>query len=122
MKLLVLLSKLLVIVSAAAFAKIGFAEDAAPRRVSHTAAVQSATAKVTPDYSPIARQLKIQGAVQLDAVIAEDGTVERVDIVSGNPVLTRPAADALKKWRFKPFTDGDKPVKVVASFDFEFKL
>jgi periplasmic protein TonB len=100
---------------------IGLAEDA-PKRVSHTAALQLAVTKVTPEYSPIAKQLKIQGAVQLDAVISEDGSVEKVDIVSGNPVLTKPAAEALKKWRFKPFLDGDKPVKVVATFDFDFKL
>ena len=95
---------------------------AEPKRISHTAAVESATAKVMPDYSPIAKQLKIQGSVQLDAVIAEDGTVEKVDVVSGNPVLTKPAAEALKKWRFKPFVDGDKASKVVASFEFDFKL
>jgi len=111
-----LLLQVLTMVSVAAFA------DDAPKRVSHTAAVQAATEKVAPTYSPIAKQLKIQGSVQLDAVIAEDGTVEKVDIVSGNPVLTKPAAEALKKWKFKPFTDADKPVKVVASFDFEFKL
>ena len=99
----------------------GFAEQA-PRRVSHTAAVEAATAKVTPEYSAIARQLKIQGSVQLDAVIAEDGSVEKVEVISGNPVLTKPAAEALKKWRFKPFSDGDKPVKVIATFDFDFKL
>jgi periplasmic protein TonB len=115
MKGLVLLS-VLTIVSVA-----GFAEDT-PKRVSHVAAIESATTKVTPEYSAIARQLKIQGSVQLDAVIAEDGSVEKVDIVSGNPVLTKSAADALKKWRFKPFLEGDKPMKVIASFDFDFKL
>jgi periplasmic protein TonB len=116
MKGLVLLLEALMLVSAT-----GLAEDA-PKRVSHTAALQLATTKVTPEYSAIAKQLKIQGAVELDAVIAEDGSVEKVDIVSGNPVLTKPAAEALKKWRFKPFLDGDKPVKVIASFDFDFKL
>jgi TonB family protein len=99
----------------------GFAEDA-PKRVPHAAAVQSATSKTVPDYSPIAKQLKIQGSVELDAVIAEDGSVEKVNIISGNPVLTKPASEALKKWRFKPFLEGDKPIKVVASFDFDFKL
>ena len=93
-----------------------------PKRVSHTAALESATNKVTPDYSAIAKQLKIQGAVHLDAVIAEDGSVERVDIVSGNPLLTKPASEALKKWRFKPFLDAEKPVKVIATFDFAFRL
>ena len=82
-----------------------------PKRISHTAAVESATAKVVPHYSPIAKQLKIEESVQLDAGIVEDGTVEKVDVVSGNPVLTKPTAEALKKWRFKPFVDGDKDVK-----------
>jgi periplasmic protein TonB len=116
MKSLLLISLGLTMVSMA-----GFADDA-PKRVSHTAAVQSATAKVAPEYTAIAKQLKIQGSVQLDVVIAEDGSVEKVDIVSGNPVLTKPASEALKKWHFKPFMDGDKPVKVVATFDFDFKL
>jgi protein TonB len=102
-------------------AGVGFGEDAV-HRVSHAVAVQSVTTKVVPEYSPIAKQLKIQGTVQLDAVIGEDGSVERVDIVSGNPVLTKPASDALKKWRFKPFMDGDKPIKVIATFDFDFKM
>jgi TonB family protein len=102
-------------------AGLSFGEDTI-HRVSHTVALQSATTKVVPEYSPIAKQLKIQGSVQLDAVIAEDGSVERVDIVSGNPVLTKPASDALKKWHFKPFTDGDKPIKVIATFDFDFKM
>lgn len=102
-------------------AGLGSGEEAA-RRISHAVALQSVTTKVVPEYSPIAKQLKIQGSVQLDAVIAEDGSVEKVDIVSGNPVLTKPAADALKKWHFKPFTEGDKPIKVIATFDFDFKM
>jgi periplasmic protein TonB len=96
--------------------------EEAIHRVSHTVALQSVTTKVVPEYSPIAKELKIQGSVQLDAVISEDGSVERVEIVSGNPVLTKPASEALKKWHFKPFTDGDKPIKVIATFDFDFKM
>jgi periplasmic protein TonB len=102
-------------------AAVGSGEEAV-HRVSHTVALQSVTTKIVPEYSPIAKQLKIQGSVQLDAVIAEDGSVERVDIVSGNPVLTKPASEALKKWHFKPFMDGDKPIKVIATFDFDFKI
>ncbi|MBV8729200.1 MAG: energy transducer TonB [Acidobacteriia bacterium] len=98
-----------------------FAEDT-PKRVPHATAVQSVTTKIVPDYSPIAKQLKIQGSVELEAVIAEDGSVEKVNIISGNPVLTKPASEALKKWKFKPFLEGDKPIKVVSSFDFDFKL
>ncbi len=41
------------------------------------------------------RQLKIEGKVELEAVVSENGTVEKVNIVSGNPVLTKPAVESL---------------------------
>jgi hypothetical protein len=57
----------------------GFAsgEDAI-HQLSHTVVLHSVTTKVVPEHSPVARQLKIQGSVQLDAVIVEDGSVEKV--------------------------------------------
>ena len=100
---------------------VGLAEDE-PRRISQASAVQVAMVKVPPEYSAMARQLRIQGSVQLDVVIAEDGSVARVDILSGNPVLTKSSSEAMKKWHFKPFLEGDRRVKVVATFDFDFKL
>jgi protein TonB len=70
----------------------------------------------------MARQLKIEGQVELEAIVAENGAVEKVNIVSGNPVLTRPAVDAIKKWKFSPFTDGGKVVKAVVPVSMSFKL
>jgi TonB family protein len=61
--------------------------------------------KVQPDYPNIARQLKIQGAVELEVEVGESGEVVKVDIVSGNPVLTQSAAQAVKRWKFKPFLE-----------------
>jgi TonB family protein len=92
-----------------------------PKRVSHADALAAALTKVTPEYPMMARQLKISGSVELEANVAEDGTVESVHIVSGNPVLTKPAADAVKKWKFKPFTSDGKPVKAVAQIALAFK-
>jgi outer membrane biosynthesis protein TonB len=48
--------------------------------------------------------------------------VEKVNIKSGNPMLTKPAAEALKRWRFRPFTTGGKPVPALAEMSFNFKL
>jgi protein TonB len=90
--------------------------------VSRAEAVSAAVTKVQPDYPPMARQLRIEGSVNLEAVVAETGTVEKVNIVTGNPVLTRPSAEALKKWQFKPFTTGGKPVRALAPVTFTFKL
>ena len=71
---------------------------------------------------PIARQLKIEGSVELEAVVTETGAVEKVNIVSGNPVLTRPASDAIKKWKFAPFTSDGKAVKALVPVTLSFKM
>jgi protein TonB len=92
------------------------------KKISKTEALTAATSKVQPDFPPVARQLKIEGTVELEAVVAETGIVEKVNIVSGNPVLTRPAADAVRKWKFQPFTADGKPAKALAPVTFTFKL
>src|ERR1019366_8476767 len=84
------------------FAGTGLAHYA-PKKVTKNEGLNAVTSKVSPDYPPIARQLKIVGDVELEVLVAETGTVEKVNIVSGNPVLTRPASEALKKWKFAPF-------------------
>ncbi len=92
------------------------------KKISRTEATQAATRKVQPEYPPIAKQLKVEGTVELEAVIGEDGKVEKVNILSGNAMLTRAGADALKQWKFAPFTEDGKPVKAVAPFTFTFKM
>jgi len=93
-----------------------------PKKVTKSEGLNAATSKVQPEYPAIARQLKIEGSVELEAVVSESGTVETVNIVSGNPVLTRPAADALRKWKFVPFTAEGKTVKAVVPVGLNFKL
>jgi periplasmic protein TonB len=99
----------------------GWGQDQ-PRKLSRTEATAAAVSKPSPAYPAIARQLKIQGEVELEAVIATDGTVEDVHVVSGNPTLTKPAAETVKKWKFNPIKDGDKAVKALAPISIAFKL
>lgn len=91
-----------------------------PKRISQAEAMSAATSKVQPEYPALARQLKISGAVDLEVTIAENGAVEAVTPVSGNPVLTKPAADCLKKWKFKPILQDGSPVKAMAVLKFNF--
>ena len=98
-----------------------YAEDA-PKKVSKAEGLNAVTTKVPPDYPAIAKQLKIEGSVELEALIAESGTVEKVNIVSGNPVLTRPAVDAVKKWKFAPFTADGKTVKALVPVSLTFHM
>ena len=100
-------------------ALVGAAQDA-PRKITHSEAMSAVVTKVQPEFPALAKQLKIGGEVELDVTIGENGGVEAVAPVSGNPVLTKPAADALKKWKFKPFLRDGNPVKVQAAIKISF--
>jgi TonB family protein len=90
--------------------------------VSKTDAMRNATSKVAPTYPPMARQLGMQGDVEVEARITEDGSVESVKPLTGNPVLLNAAVAAMKQWKFTPFTNEGKAVKAVAPVVFTFKL
>jgi TonB family protein len=57
--------------------------------------------RVAPEYPRIAVSLKIIGAVKLQAVVRADGTVRKVRVVGGHPVLAEAAIAAVMKWRFE---------------------
>lgn len=90
--------------------------------VSKTDAMKNATSKVAPVYPPMARQLGMQGDVEVEARITADGSVESVKPLTGNPVLLNAAVAAMKQWKFTPFTNEGKAVKAVAPISFTFKL
>ncbi len=98
----------------------GFAQEP-EKKLSRAEALQTAVSKVQPQYPPMALQLRIEGEVDLEAVVSETGSVEKVNILSGNPVLTKPAAEALKKWKFKPFMADGKAQRVLAPVSITFK-
>ncbi len=83
-------------------------------------AKKAAIEKPAPAYPMVARQLKLKGKVELEATVSEAGSVDDVKVVSGNPVLAKPAQDAVKKWRFKPFLADGQPAPAIVSLSFEF--
>ena len=54
--------------------------------------------------------------------VATDGSVERLELAqtSGNRDLDRAALEAVRRWRFKPATQGGQPVvaDVIVPLDF----
>ncbi len=102
-----------------AVAAHGWADQ--PQRVSGATALKAVVSKVDPEYPSVARQLKIEGEAQLEVLVDEAGSVEKVDVVSGNPVLTKAAADAVKKWRFSPFAVDGKATKAIAPVTVTFR-
>ena len=75
--------------------------------------------KVAPVYPAQARGL--EGEVVLQAVIAKDGSVQSVDLVSGNPVLAESAAEAVRQWRYQPYVLNGQPVEVETRIQVNFK-
>ena len=94
-----------------------------PLRVSEADARKAVVKKIEPEYPAMARQVRLSGRVQVDVIIDAAGNVEKVNIVRGNVLLSSSAANALKRWKFTPFTGaGAKPVKAIASLTFDFHL
>jgi protein TonB len=78
--------------------------------------------EVRPQYPPLARQARIQGSVVLQAVIGKDGTIQNLRVVSGHPMLTSAALEAVKQWRYKPYFLNGEPVEVDTQITVNFTL
>jgi protein TonB len=110
-----------VIALVALLGSVAFAQDA-PKKITRAEALGAVVTKVQTDYPAVAKQLKIEGSVELEAVVGENGEVIKVNIVSGNPVLTAAAVQAVKRWKFKPFLEDGKPIQVLAPVKLDYKL
>jgi protein TonB len=78
--------------------------------------------KPLPVYPPIARQARISGTVQLIGIIAKDGTIQQLRVVSGNPLLVPAALDAVRQWIYRPTLLNGQAVEVIAPIDVTFTL
>jgi len=94
---------------------------AADMKVTHQDAVRNALKRTTPEYSPMAKQMRIQGDVEVEVKISDSGDVADVKVVTGNPMLSAPVVKAVKDWKFTPFTEDGKAATAVATLRFTFK-
>jgi protein TonB len=99
-------------------------KKAIPKRIRVGGSVQKArlAKRVSPRYPPLARQARIQGTVKLTAIIARDGSVEKLEVGSGHPLLVPSAIEAVRQWRYKPTLLNGVAVEVVTQIDVIFKL
>lgn len=90
--------------------------------ISPEEAAKHLLSKIDPAYSPMAKQLRIQGDVVLRIVISESGAVKLRAIESGSPLLSSSAIDAIIKWRYSPFLVAGKPSAVETVVTIPFSL
>jgi TonB family protein len=85
-------------------------------------AAQNVSVSVPPDYPLLARQMKVQGAVILQALISREGSIQELQIVSGPGILAAAAREAVKQWRFKPYYQSGQPVETLARITVNFTI
>jgi periplasmic protein TonB len=85
-------------------------------------ATQSVTVSVPPDYPLLARQMRVQGAVRLQALISREGTIQELQILSGPGILAAAAREAVKQWHFKPYIQNGQPVETQARITVNFTI
>jgi protein TonB len=73
-----------------------------------------------PVYPLEARQLHVQGTVVLEATINEQGLIENLRVISGSPLLSKSALDAVRKWRYSPYLLNGKPIAKDAQINITF--
>jgi len=95
---------------------------AAPIEISESSVQALLIRRVAPMYPPLARQARIQGSVILKIVINKDGDVRDVQLYSGHPMLAPAAIEAVKQWKYQPYTKDGEVVEVSTMVRVNFNI
>lgn len=78
--------------------------------------------RVEPQYPAEALAQKIQGLVTLEVQIGTEGAVHNIAVVDGNPMLAEAAVEAVRQWRYRPYTANGRPVEMQTRVRIRFTL
>ncbi|HVI80929.1 MAG TPA: TonB family protein [Candidatus Acidoferrum sp.] len=63
---------------------------------------RKAIVKVQPQYPAVLKNGHFEGQVRIYATVLADGSVAKVEVKGGNPMLSQYAAEAVMKWKYAP--------------------
>lgn len=116
------------ILTAAAFAMVAAsglaAQDAGVYQVGNGVTSPVLVKETKPAYTEGAMRRRVEGVVEMSAVVLTSGTV-REDVTvtrSLDAELDEQAIKALRQWEFKPGTKDGEPVPVRVSVEMSFTL
>jgi TonB family protein len=78
--------------------------------------------KVQPIYPSLATTNRVEGDVQVEALIDPTGKVTSTKAISGPMLLRRAAMDAVQQWRYSPALLDGKPISVQYKVTVSFRL
>lgn len=91
-----------------------------PKQISGGVLNGKATSLPKPPYPPAARAVRAAGAVSVQVLIDESGSVVSATAVSGHPLLRAAAVQAARGARFSPTQLSGQPVKVSGVITYNF--
>jgi protein TonB len=77
---------------------------------------------VEPIYPSEAKKQRLEGIVELRLVVATDGSVRSIKLVSGDPLLASAAMSAAREFRYSPASLNGQPIEAIQTIDMSFKL
>jgi TonB family protein len=77
---------------------------------------------MAPIYPRVARTAGVEGDVILRVYVSSEGRVSQLKVLAGAPLLARAAVEALRQWRYVPFTMNGHLTNVVTTLVVEFRL
>jgi TonB family protein len=115
--------KILTATVVAMFLSVGLAAQDQEYKIGDGVTAPVLIKETKPKYTEAAMRRKVQGVVEISAVVQKDGKV-------GSMYVTRPldddldveAMEALKQWEFKPGTKEGQPVNVRVNVEMTFTL
>jgi TonB family protein len=75
-----------------------------------------------PAYPPLARTNHIQGSVALQATISKTGSIETLHVIKGPQALRSAAVDAVRNWRYRPYSVNGRPAEIATTVNVDFTL
>ncbi|HQQ77456.1 MAG TPA: energy transducer TonB, partial [Thermoanaerobaculia bacterium] len=79
--------------------------------------------RVDPQYPEAAKRMKLGGDVVLRVVVEANGTIGRIETVTGAPFgMTEAATDAVRKWTYRPARVNGQAVAVWKVIRVKFAL
>jgi TonB family protein len=92
-----------------------------PVNLPETEARALLTHPIDPEYPASAKSSGQRGSVALQVLIGRDGTVLDAKFLQGSLVFARVSIDAVKQWRFKPYSFNGRSVSVQTVITLNFR-
>ena len=93
-----------------------------PKRLKTSLEPAMLTRRVEPAYPVLARQTGREGRVELHAIIATDGTIQSLEVLSGDPLFYNSALAAVREWRYRPTVLNGQAVEIDTRITVVYKL